>query len=149
MKVGVRQPILILSPLLCWSKKMKGSGSLADKYLSSGNENFAPFQDRNSSSSSSSSSSATCSSGVEFLLKKEVVPYKGTKRPITAPKQSAKKRSMVKTLGRKKQAELHAHTRHKLIPPPPPIPPTSPSPSPIVPCTLGLEGPHNGAGREA
>ena len=51
--------------------------------------------------------------------------------------------------GQGQSVELHAHTCHKRIPPPPPTPPRSPSPSLVVACTLGLEGPHNGAGREA
>ena len=79
-----------------------GSGSSADHDLSNGNESSASSEDGNSYSSSSSSSSSTSSSGVEVLPKKKAVPGKGTKRPITTPKQSAKKRCTVKTSGRKK-----------------------------------------------
>ena len=78
------------------------SGSSADNDSSNGNESCATSEDGNSSSSSSSSSSSTSSSGVEVLPQKKVVPGKGTKRPITATKQSAKKRCTVKTPGRKK-----------------------------------------------
>ena len=78
------------------------SGSSADHDSSSGNESSATSGDGNSSSSSSSSSSSTPSSGVEVLPQKKAVPGKGTKRPITTPKQSAKKRCTVKTSRRKK-----------------------------------------------
>ena len=125
------------------------SGSSADHDSSSSNESPASSADGNSSSSPSSSSSSTSSSGVEVLPKTKAMPGKGTKRPITTPKQSAKKRCPVTTSGWKKCAELHAYTCYKQIPPPPPTPPRSPSPSIVVACTLGLEGPHNGAGREA
>ena len=138
-----------------WQWKPEGdatsveSRSSADHYSSSGNKSSAISEDGNRSSSSSSSSSCTSSSGVEVLLQKKAVPGKCTKRPITTMKQSAKKRCMVKASGRKKYAKLHAHTRHKRMPPPPLTAPHSPSPSLVVACTLRLEGPHNGAGREA
>ena len=74
-------------------------GSPSHHDASGGNESS---EDGNSSSSSSSSSSSTSSSGVEVLPEKKVVPGKGTKRAITAPKQSAKKCCTVKTSGRKK-----------------------------------------------
>ena len=77
------------------------SGSSADHDSSNGNESSASSEDVNGSSSSSSSSSSTSSSRVEFLPKKKAVP-KGTKRPITTRKQSAKKRCTVKTSRRKK-----------------------------------------------
>ena len=66
---------------------------------SSGNESSTSSEDRNSSSSSSSSYSSISSSGVEVLPKKKAVPSKGTKRPITTPKQSAKNRCTVKIPG--------------------------------------------------
>ena len=78
------------------------SGSSAGHDSSNGNQSSATSEDGNSSSSSSSSSSSTSSSGVEVLPQKKAVPSKGTKRPITTPKQSAKKRHTVKTSGRKK-----------------------------------------------
>ena len=71
------------------------AGSSADHDSSSGKESSACSEDGNSSSS-------TPSSGVEVLPEKKAVPGKGTKRPITTPKQSAKKRCTVKTSGRKK-----------------------------------------------
>ena len=77
-------------------------GSSADHDSSTGNESSASSEDGNSSSSSSSSSSSTSFCGVEVLPKTKAVPGKGTKRPITTPKQSAKKRPTVKTSGRKK-----------------------------------------------
>ena len=77
-------------------------GSSADHDSSSGDESSATFEDGNSSSSPSSSSSSTSSSGVEVVPQTKVVPGKGTKRPITTPKQSAKKRCTVKTSRRKK-----------------------------------------------
>ena len=43
---------------------------------------------------------------------------------------------------------MHTHVTNGYIPQPP-TPPRSPSSSLVVACTLGLEGPHNGAGREA
>ena len=76
------------------------SGSSAEHDSSNGNESSATSEDGNSSSSSSSSSS-TSSSGVEVLPQKTAVPGKGTKRPITTTKQSAKKRCTVKTSWRK------------------------------------------------
>ena len=75
------------------------SGSSADHDSSSGNKSSASSEDGNGSSSSSSSSS---SSWVEVLPKRKAVPGKGTKRPITTPKQSAKKRHTVKTSGQMK-----------------------------------------------
>ena len=78
------------------------SGSSADHDSSCGTESSASSEDGNSSSSSSNSSSSTSSSGVEVLPKKKAVPAKGTKRPITTPKQSAKKSCTVKTSGLKK-----------------------------------------------
>ena len=78
------------------------SGSSADHDLSSGNESSASSEDGNNSSSSSSSSSSTSSSGMEVLPKKKAVRGKGTKRPITTPKQSARKRCTVKTSREKK-----------------------------------------------
>ena len=78
------------------------SVSSADHDSSSGNESSATSEDGNRSSSSSSSSSSTSSSGVEVLPQKKAVPGKGTKRPITTTKQSAKKRCTVRTSGRKK-----------------------------------------------
>ena len=78
------------------------SKSYADNHSSSGNESSATFEDGNGSSSSSSSSSSTSFFGVEVLPQKKAVPGKGTKRPITATKQNAKKRCTVKMLGRKK-----------------------------------------------
>ena len=74
------------------------SGSLAYQYSASGNESS---EDRKRSSSSPFPSSSTSSSGVEVPLKKKVLPGKGTKRPITTLKQSAKKRCTVKTARRK------------------------------------------------
>ena len=65
------------------------SGSSVDHDSSSGNESSASSEDGNSSSSSSSSFSSTSSSRVEVLPKKKAVPGKGTKWPITTPKQSA------------------------------------------------------------
>ena len=67
------------------------SGSSADHDSSSHNESSASSEEGNSSSSSSSSSSSTSSSGMEVVPKKKAMPGKGTKRPITTPKQSAKK----------------------------------------------------------
>ena len=77
-------------------------GCSADHDSSSGNESSATSEDGNSSSSSSSSSSSTSSSGVEVLPQKKAVPGKGTKRPITTTKQSAKKLCTSKAAGRKK-----------------------------------------------
>ena len=78
------------------------SGSSADQDASIGNESSASSEDDISPYYSSSSSSSTFSSGPEVLPKKKAVPGKGTKRPITTPKQSAKTRRAVKTSGRKK-----------------------------------------------
>ena len=77
-------------------------GSSADHDWFSGNESSASSEDGDSSSSSSSSSSSTSSSVVEVLPKKKAVPGKGTKQPITTPKQSARKQHTVKMSGRKK-----------------------------------------------
>ena len=91
-----------------WEWKSKEDASSAESRSSavhdssSDTESAASSEDGNSSSSSSSSSSSTSSSGVEVLPKKKAVPGKGTKRPITTPKQSAKKRHTVQTPGRKK-----------------------------------------------
>ena len=78
------------------------SGFSTDHDSSSGNEGSATSEDGNSSSSFSFFSPSTSSSGVEVLPQKKAVPGKGTKRPITTPKQSAKKRSTMKTARRKK-----------------------------------------------
>ena len=78
------------------------SGSSAGNDSSSGNKSSASSEDGNSSCSSSYSSSSTSSSGAEVLPQKKVVPSKGTKRPITTTKQSAKKRCTAKTSGQKK-----------------------------------------------
>ena len=66
-------------------------GSSTDHDTSSSNESSATSEDGNSSSSSSSSSSSTSSSSVEVVPQKKAVPRKGTKRPVTTTKQSAKK----------------------------------------------------------
>ena len=79
-----------------------GFGSSRDQDSTNGNESSACSEDGDSSSSSSPSSSSTSSSGMEVLPEKKAAPCKGTKRPITTPKQSAKKRHMVKMLGCKK-----------------------------------------------
>ena len=68
------------------------SGSAADPDASRSKENSASSEDANTSSSFSSASSSSSSSGVEVLPKKKVMKAKGTKRPITTPMLSAKKR---------------------------------------------------------
>ena len=73
------------------------SRSSAHHHSSNGNESAATSEDGNSFSSSSCSSSSTSSSGVEVLPQKKAMPGKGTKRPITSPNESAKKRCTVKT----------------------------------------------------
>ena len=124
------------------------SGSSADQNSSSGNESSASSKDGSLSSSSFSSSS--------------IYSFRGGGCPQKAScarqgHKAAHHHSQIKcseaTHGEDVRAEevggaTCTHTTQS-IPPPPPTPPRSPSPSLVLACTLGLEGPHNGAGRKA